>query len=92
MTEINYCINLYIWLIINLFFNEDKAPTRADYVEKGEIDRSIRELKKKIRELKIRISKMSAQKLKISPSKIIEASTANMNLTKSTKYGFSRRN
>ena len=47
MTEINYCINLYIWLIINLFFNEDKAPTRADYVEKGEIDRSIRELKKK---------------------------------------------
>ena len=35
---------------------------------------------------------MSAQKLKISPSKIIEASTANMNLTKSTKYGFSRRN
>ena len=22
------------------FFNEDKAPTRADYVEKGEIDRS----------------------------------------------------
>ena len=46
----------------------------------------------KIRELKIRISKMSAQKLKISPSKIIEASTANMNLTKSTKYGFSRKN
>ena len=46
----------------------------------------------KIRELKIRVSKMSAQKLKISPSKIIEASTANMNLTKSTKYGFSRKN
>ena len=40
MTEINYYINLYVWLIINLFFNEDKAPTRADYVEKGEIDRS----------------------------------------------------
>ena len=40
MTEINYCINLQIQLIINLFFNEDKAPTRADYVEKRAIDRS----------------------------------------------------
>ena len=46
----------------------------------------------KIRELKTRISKINAQKLKISPSKIMEASAANMNLTKSTKYGFSRRN
>ena len=43
----------------------------------------------KIRELKTRISKIIAQKLKISPSKIIDASTGNMNLTKSTKYGFS---
>ena len=43
----------------------------------------------KIRELKTRISKIIAQKLKISLSKIIDASTGNMNLTKSTKYGFS---
>ena len=43
----------------------------------------------KIRELKTRISKIMAQKLKISPSKIIDTSTANINLTKITKYGFS---
>ena len=43
----------------------------------------------KIRELKTRISKLNAQKLKISPKKIIEVSTANMNLKKSTKYGLS---
>ena len=43
----------------------------------------------KIRELKTRISKINAQKLKISPSKIMEASTANMNLHKNTKYGLS---
>ena len=43
----------------------------------------------KIRELKTRISKLNAQKLKISPNKIIEASTANMNLKKSLKYGLS---
>ena len=41
----------------------------------------------KIRELKIRIAKINAQKLKISPTKIIEASTANMNLKPSRKYG-----
>ena len=35
----------------------------------------------RIRELKTRISKLNAQKLK-SPNKIIEASTANMNLKK----------
>ena len=39
----------------------------------------------KIRELKTRILKINAEKLKISPSKIIEASTLNMNLTKRFK-------
>ena len=39
----------------------------------------------KIRELKTRNSKINTQKLKISPSKIIEASAANMNLTKKCK-------
>ena len=43
----------------------------------------------KIREFKPRISKLNAQKLKITPAKIIEASTANMNLKKSVKYGLS---
>ena len=43
----------------------------------------------KIRELKTRTSKLNAEKLKISPNKIIEAPTANMNLKKSIKYGFS---
>ena len=40
-----------------------------------------------MRELKTRIAKINAQKLKISPSKIIEMSTANMNLRPSKKYG-----
>ena len=39
----------------------------------------------KIRELKTRIAKINAQKLKISPSKIIQNSTLNMNLVKSSK-------
>ena len=43
----------------------------------------------KIRELKTRISKLNAQKLKISPSKIIQNSTLDMNLMKSTKYSLS---
>ena len=43
----------------------------------------------KIRELKSRISKFVSQKLKISPNKIIEMSTANMNIQPSKKYGFS---
>ena len=41
----------------------------------------------KIRELKTRIAKMNVQKLKISPTKIIDISTANMNLRPSKKYG-----
>ena len=41
----------------------------------------------KLRELKTRIAKINAQKLKISRTKIIEASTANMNLRPSRKYG-----
>ena len=41
----------------------------------------------KIRELKTRIAKINAQKLKISPDRIIEISTANMNLRPSRKYG-----
>ena len=44
---------------------------------------------KKIRELKTRMSKLNAQKLKISPVKIVQNSTLNMNLMKSTKYGLS---
>ena len=40
-----------------------------------------------IRELKTRIAKINAQKLKISPTKIIEMSTANMNIRPSEKYG-----
>ena len=40
-----------------------------------------------ISKLKTRIAKLNAQKLKISPAKIIEASTANMNQKKDTKYG-----
>ena len=43
----------------------------------------------KIGEFKTRISKINTQKLKISPAKIIEASTANINLKKSVKYGLS---
>ena len=43
----------------------------------------------KIRELKTRIAKLHGQKLKISPKKIIEMSTANMNILASKKYGFS---
>ena len=43
----------------------------------------------KIRELKTRIGKLHGQKLKISPKKIIEMSTANMNILPSKKYGFS---
>ena len=43
----------------------------------------------KIRELKTRIAKINTQKLKISPSKIIQNSTLNMNLVKSSKYGLS---
>ena len=43
----------------------------------------------KIRELKTRIAKSNVQKLKIRPAKIIENSTLNMNLMKSTKYGMS---
>ena len=42
----------------------------------------------KIRELKTRIAKLNVQKLKISPAKIIERSTLNVNLMKSSKYGF----
>ena len=44
---------------------------------------------KKIRKLKTRISKLKGQKLKITPKKIIEISTANMNIQPSKKYGFS---
>ena len=43
----------------------------------------------KIRELKTRIAKLFSQKLKMSPRKIIEMSTANMNIRPSKKYGFS---
>ena len=43
----------------------------------------------KIRELKTRIAKLFSQKLKMSPKKIIEMSTANMNIRPSKKYGFS---
>ena len=43
----------------------------------------------KIRELKTRIAKLHGQKLKISPKKIIEMSTANMNILASKEYGFS---
>ena len=43
----------------------------------------------KIRELETRIAKLNSQKLKISPNKIIEMSTANMNIRPSKKYGFS---
>ena len=43
----------------------------------------------KIKELKTRIAKINAQKLKMSSAKIIQNSTSNMNLVKSTKYGLS---
>ena len=43
----------------------------------------------KIRELKTRIAKLKSQKLKIPPKKIIEISTANMNIRPSAKYSFS---
>ena len=43
----------------------------------------------KIRELKARISKLYVQKLRVSSKKIIELSTANMNIQPSKKYGFS---
>ena len=42
----------------------------------------------KIRELKTRIAKLASQKLKITPKKIIEMSTANMNIQSSKKFGF----
>ena len=44
-------------------------------------------VEQKLRELKTRIAKINAQKLKISRTKIIEASTANINLRPSRKYG-----
>ena len=40
----------------------------------------------KIRELKTRIVKLKGQKLKLTPKKIIEISTANMNIKPSRKY------
>ena len=43
----------------------------------------------KISELKTVIAKLYNQKLKISPRKIMERSTANMNVRPSKKYGFS---
>ena len=43
----------------------------------------------KIRGLKTRIAKLASQKLKISVKKIIKMPTANMNIQKSKKYGFS---
>ena len=42
----------------------------------------------KIRELKTQIAKLNVQKLKISPAKIIERSALDVNLMKSSKYGF----
>ena len=42
----------------------------------------------KIRELKTRIAKLRSQNLKIPPKKIIEISTANMNIRPSAKHGF----
>ena len=39
-------------------------------------------------ELKTRIARLRSQKLKIPPKKIIEISTANMNIRPSAKYGF----
>ena len=41
----------------------------------------------KMRELKTRIAKINVQKLKIGPVKIVEISTANMNVRPSKKYG-----
>ena len=41
------------------------------------------------RELKTRIGQLNSQKLKISPKKIVEISTANMNIEPVKKYGFS---
>ena len=43
----------------------------------------------KIRELKTRIAKLKGQKLKLTPKKVIEISTANMNIKPSKKYGIS---
>ena len=43
----------------------------------------------KKKELQTRIAKLFSQKLKMSPRKIIEMSTANMNIRPSKKYGFS---
>ena len=43
----------------------------------------------KIRELKTRIAKLHGQKFKITAQKIIEMSTANMNILAGKKYGFS---
>ena len=40
----------------------------------------------KIKELKTGVAKINAQKLKMSSAKIIQNSTLNMNLVKSTKY------
>ena len=43
----------------------------------------------KIRELKTKIPKLKGEKLKLTLKKIIEISTANMNIKPSNKYGFS---
>ena len=43
----------------------------------------------KLRELKTRIAKLNVQKVKISPAIIIERSTFNMDLMKSSKHGLS---
>ena len=68
---------------------EDNVEMFAIAVRGGKMFAAVQ----KIRVLKTRISKLNAQKLKISPTKIIEASTANMNLKKGVKIWFAcRRN
>ena len=42
----------------------------------------------KIRELKTRIAKLKGQKLKLTPKKIIEISTANMNINQARNMAF----
>ena len=65
--------------------NENNAETFTSSVRGGKAFAA----EQKIRELKTRIAKINPQKLKISPSKIIQNSTLNMNLVKSSKYGLS---
>ena len=68
-------------------FYRDVRSKRKNKKMRLQVDQEFQQVK--IRELKTRTAKLFSQKLKMSPRKIIEMSTANMNIRPSKKYGFS---